>query len=125
MTALKGERIDKFLWQVRIFKSRSAATEACRIGRVTIDGHPVKPAHAIIQGTTVSVRKPPVTYTWLITDLPGTRMGAKLVAGFITDMTPEEEKARLAASKTAFGYRPRGSGRPTKRERRDLEDFIG
>lgn len=125
MTTQKGERIDKFLWFVRIFKSRSAATEACRIGRVTIDGQPVKPAHAVTQGTTVAVRKPPVTYTWLITDLPKNRVGAKLVAGYISDLTPEEEKNKLTASKTAFGYRPRGSGRPTKRERRDLEDFIG
>ncbi|MBE0678441.1 MAG: RNA-binding S4 domain-containing protein [Bacteroidales bacterium] len=125
MTTQKGERIDKFLWFVRIFKSRSAATEACRIGRVTIDGQPVKPAHTVTQGTTVAVRKPPVTYTWLITDLPNNRVGAKLVTGYISDLTPEEEKNKLAASKTAFGYRPRGSGRPTKRERRDLEDFIG
>ncbi len=125
MTSQKGERIDKFLWFVRIFKSRSAATEACRIGRVTIDGQPVKPAHIITPGTTVAVRKPPVTYTWLVTDLPNNRVGAMLVAGFISDLTPEEEKNKLAASKTASGYRPRGSGRPTKRERRDLEDFIG
>lgn len=125
MTVQKGERIDKFLWFVRIFKSRSAATEACRIGRVIIDGQPVKPAHTVTQGTTVAVRKPPVTYTWLITDLPNNRVGAKLVAGYISDLTPEEEINKLAASKTAFGYRPRGSGRPSKRERRDLEDFIG
>jgi ribosome-associated heat shock protein Hsp15 len=125
MTSQKGERIDKFLWFVRIFKSRSAATEACRMGRVTVDGQPVKPAHAVTPGTTVVVRKPPVTYTWMITGLPGSRVGAKLVPGYIIDLTPEEEKNRLAASKTVSGYRPRGSGRPTKRERRDLEDFIG
>jgi ribosome-associated heat shock protein Hsp15 len=125
MTSQKGERIDKFLWFVRIFKSRSEATEACRIGRVTIEGQPVKPAHTVTQGTTMAVRKPPITYTWLITDLPKSRVGAKLVAGYISDLTPEEEKNKLAASKTVSGYRPRGSGRPTKRERRDLEDFIG
>lgn len=125
MTPAKGERIDKFLWQVRVFKSRSAATEACRMGRVTIDSQPVKPAHTVSPGTKVSVRKPPVTHTWLITDLPTNRIGAKLVPGYITDLTPEEEKDKLLAGKSAFGYRPRGSGRPTKRERRDLEDFIG
>ena len=125
MTSQKEERIDKFLWQVRVFKSRSAATEACRLGRVTIDSQPVKPAHTVTCGTKVSVRKPPVNYTWLITDLPNNRVGAKLVTGFITDLTPAEEKDKLLAGKSAFGYRPRGSGRPTKRERRDLEDFIG
>lgn len=125
MTPQKGERIDKLLWQVRIFKSRSAATEACRMGRVTVDGQPVKPAHTVTEGTTVAVRKPPVTYTWLITGLPGSRVGAKLVAGYISDLTPEEEKNKLTAARTAFGYRPRGSGRPSKRERRDLEDFVG
>ncbi len=125
MTSQKEERIDKFLWQVRVFKSRSAATEACRLGRVTIDSQPVKPAHAVTCGTKVSVRKPPVNYTWLITDLPNNRVGAKLVTGYVTDLTPAEEKDKLLAGKSAFGYRPRGSGRPTKRERRDLEDFIG
>lgn len=125
MTSQKGERIDKFLWQVRIFKSRSAATEACRIGRVTIDGHPVKAAHSVTEGITVAVRKPPVTYTFLIRGLPNNRVGARLVPDFISDLTTEEEKNKMAAVRTAFGYRPRGSGRPTKRERRDLEDFIG
>lgn len=124
MTALKGERIDKFLWSVRLFKSRSDATEACRLGRVTVAGAPVKPAHPVAPGTTVLVRKPPVTYTYMVTDIPASRVGAKLVADYIRDLTPDEEKNKIIAAKTAFGFRPRGSGRPTKRERRDLEDFI-
>ncbi len=124
MTALKGERIDKFLWSVRLYKSRSEATEACRIGRVTIAGVAVKPAHPVTPGLTVLVRKPPVTYTWLVTGIPASRVGAKLVGEYISDLTPEEEKNKIIAAKTAFGFRPRGSGRPTKRERRDLEDFI-
>ena len=125
MTASKGERIDKFLWSVRLFKTRSEATEACRMGRVTVAGAPVKPAHSITIGTTVLVRKPPVTYTWLVTGIPASRVGAKLVSEYIQDLTPDEEKNKLIAAKTAFGFRPRGSGRPTKRERRDLEDFTG
>ena len=125
MTSQKGERIDKFLWQVRIFKSRSAATEACRMGRVTVEGQPVKPAHAVTPGIKVSVRKPPVTYTWMITVLPPGRVGAKLVADYISDLTSEEEKNKLLSVRSASGYRPRGSGRPTKRERRDIEDFTG
>jgi len=125
MTTQKQERIDKFLWCVRLFKSRSAATEECRRGRVTVAGQPVKPAHMVTPGTTILVRKPPVTYTYLVTDLPNSRVGAKLVAEYISDLTPDEEKSKIIAGKTVSGYRPRGSGRPTKRERRDLEDFIG
>jgi ribosome-associated heat shock protein Hsp15 len=125
MTTQKGERIDKFLWYVRIFKSRSAATEECRRGRITIAGQPVKPAHVVSPGMTVLVRKPPVTYTYLVTGLPKSRVGASLVPEYISDLTPEEEKDKIIAGKTVSGFRPRGSGRPTKRERRDLEDFIG
>jgi len=125
MTTQKQERIDKFLWCVRLFKSRSAATEECRRGRVTVAGQPVKPAHMVTPGTTILVRKPPVTYTYLVTDLPNSRVGAKLVAEYISDLTPDEEKSKIITGKTVSGYRPRGSGRPTKRERRDLEDFIG
>lgn len=125
MTTQKGERIDKFLWHVRIFKSRSAATEECRRGRVTIAGLPVKPAHMVTPGMTVMVRKPPATYTYLVTALPKSRVGAALVRDYISDLTPEEEKDKIIAGKTVSGFRPRGSGRPTKRERRDLEDFIG
>lgn len=125
MTTQQGERIDKFLWSVRIFKSRSAATEECRRGRVTVGGQPVKAAHLVTPGMTILVRKPPVTYTYLVTGLPKSRVGAKLVPDYISDMTPEEEKDKITAARTVSGYRPRGTGRPTKRERRDLEDFTG
>lgn len=125
MTAQKGERIDKFLWHVRLFSSRSAATEACRRGRITVDGQTVKPSHSVSEGATVIVRKPPVTYSYLVIAIPQNRVGAKLVPGFISDLTPEEEKNKLLQGRTASGYRPRGTGRPTKRERRDLEDFLG
>jgi len=79
MTTQTEERIDKFLWTVRIFKSRSAATEACRKGRIMIAGLPVKPAHAVSEGSTIVVRKPPVTYTYVVTGLPRNRVGAKLL----------------------------------------------
>ena len=124
MKAEKSERTDKFLWFVRLFKSRSAATEACRMGRVMVTGQPVKPAHMISEGDTLVLRKPPVTYTYKVTGLPKSRVGAKLVADYITDLTPDEEKNRLITGKTLSGYRPRGSGRPTKRERRELNDFL-
>jgi len=118
-------RIDKYLWAVRLFKSRSTASEACRKGRVTIGGNPVKPSHGVTTGDTIVIRKPPVTYTYLVKGLIENRVGAKLVAEYITDLTPEEEKNRLKPeSGSFFGYRPRGSGRPTKRERRDLGNFL-
>jgi ribosome-associated heat shock protein Hsp15 len=124
MTAQKGERIDKFLWSVRLFKSRSAATEACRKGRVSESGVTVKPSHAVSEGSTLTVRKPPAAYTYLVTAIPPGRVGAKLVHQYISDLTPEEEKKKVTASRLSFGYRPRGSGRPTKRERRELDDFL-
>lgn len=124
MTAEKGERIDKFLWCVRLYKSRSIATEECKKGRILVGGNPVKPAFLIAGGATLTVRKPPVTYTYAVTALPKGRVGAQLVSSYITDLTPEEEKAKLLAGKMVNGFRPRGSGRPTKRDRRELEDFL-
>lgn len=121
----KGERIDKFLWHVRIYKSRSIAIEECRKGRVMIGGQPLKPAHPVTVGTVFSVRKPPVTYTYTVTAIPKGRVGAPLVSSFITDLTPQEEKEKLSTGRMVNGLRPRGSGRPTKRERRDLDDFLG
>ncbi len=121
----QGERIDKFLWSVRLFKSRSIATEECKKGRILVGGQPVKPAFPVSPGATLTVRKPPVTYTYLVTGLPVSRVGAPLVGNYITDLTPPEEKDKLLAGKAVNGFRPRGSGRPTKRERRELEDFMG
>jgi ribosome-associated heat shock protein Hsp15 len=79
----------------------------------------------VSEGTTILVRKPPVTFTYLVNALPHNRVGAKLVSEYISDLTPEEEKNRIKPeSGRFFGYRPHGSGRPTKRERRDIEDFL-
>jgi ribosome-associated heat shock protein Hsp15 len=125
MTAQTGERIDKFLWNVRIYKSRSAATDACRRGRIIIAGQPVKAAHPVSTGTTIIVRKPPVTYTYLVTGLPRNRVGAKLVAKYLKDLTPEEERNKTISSNSIiYGYRPHGRGRPTKKERREIENFL-
>ena len=124
MTADNGERTDKFLWFVRLYKSRSIATEECRKGRITVSGQNVKPASLIVPGATIMVRKPPVTYTYTVTAIPKGRVGAPLVSSYITDITPEEEKNKLIPGKIVSGYRPRGSGRPTKRERRELDDFL-
>lgn len=119
------ERIDKFLWSVRLYKSRSIATEECKKGRILVGGQPVKPSYLISPGATLTVRKPPVTWTYTVKGLPVSRIGAPLVSNYITDVTPQEEKDKLIAGKTVNGFRPRGSGRPTKRERRELEDFMG
>jgi len=124
MSTEKGERIDKFLWCVRLYKSRSIATEECKKGRIAVGGNPVKPAFLIAEGATLTVRKPPVTYTYTVIALPKGRVGPPLVSTYITDITPEEEKLKLIAGRISNGFRPRGLGRPTKRDRRDLEDFL-
>lgn len=107
-----------------MYKSRSIATEECKKGRIIVGGHPVKAASLIAPGATLTVRKPPVTYTYAVTAIPKGRVGAPLVGNYITDLTPEEEKAKLVAGRMVNGFRPRGLGRPTKRDRRELEDFL-
>ena len=119
-------RIDKWLWAVRVFKTRTIASEACKKGRVLIDNHSVKPSRMIRIGEVVQVKKPPVTYSFKVLDIAQKRMGAKLVAGFMENVTPPEEYEVLEMNKlSGFIDRQRGSGRPTKKDRRDLEDFTG
>jgi len=120
------QRIDKFLWSVRIYKTRSMATEACRKGRVTINDMPVKPSRQVTAGEIVKVRKNPVLYTYRIKNIPRSRIAAKLLEEFIDDHTPEEEKLKLEMKEmTQTRYRYKGSGRPTKKERRDLDKLTG
>ena len=119
-------RIDKWLWAVRVFKTRTIASEACKKGRVLIDNNSVKPSRMIRIGEVVQVKKPPVTYSFKVLDIAQKRMGAKLVAGFMENVTPPEEYEVLEMNKlSGFIDRQRGSGRPTKKDRRDLEDFTG
>lgn len=119
-------RIDKWLWAVRVFKTRTIASEACKKGRVLIDNNSVKPSRMIRVGEVVQVKKPPVTYSFKVLDIAQKRMGAKLVPGFMENVTPPEEYEVLEMNKlSGFIDRQRGSGRPTKKERRDLEDFTG
>ncbi len=119
-------RIDKWLWAVRVFKTRTIASEACKKGRVLIDNNSVKPSRMISVGEVVQVKKPPVTYSFKVLDIAQKRMGAKLVPGFMENVTPPEEYEVLEMNKlSGFIDRQRGSGRPTKKERRDLEDFTG
>jgi ribosome-associated heat shock protein Hsp15 len=118
-------RIDKWLWSVRLYKTRSIATEECKKGRITIDGIAVKPSRVPKIGDIVKVRKNPVTYSFRIKGMPSSRVGAKLVVDYLEDITPPEELKILQMQKDS-GYigRDRGTGRPTKKDRRDLDDFL-
>lgn len=119
-------RIDSFLWAVRIFKSRSIASDACKKGRVTLNGQLVKPARNVVVGDVIGVRKAPVTYTFKVLQTAKNRMGAKLVPDFIQNITPKEEYEVLELKKIAgFVDRAKGEGRPTKKERRSLDEWHG
>lgn len=115
-------RIDKWLWAVRLFKTRSLATEECKKGRITIDGVSVKPSRVPKPGDIIKIRKNPVTYSYKVIAITGKRVGAKLVAEFALDITPPEELKILELSQQVSPFeRDRGAGRPTKKDRRDLD----
>ena len=125
MPDIKTIRIDKFLWSVRIYKTRSVASEACRRGRVFINGVQVKPSKPVCAGEMVIVRKPPVVFTFRVIQPIEKRVGAKLIHEYIEDLTPEDEKAKLTMNISASGsYRESGTGRPTKKERRDIDRLM-
>lgn len=118
-------RIDKWLWAVRIYKTRSDATEACRNGRVTLGGASAKPSKEVREGDIVTVRKNPVTYTIRVVGLVSNRQPARNVALYAENITPEEELMKLRMnSYTNFGQRDRGAGRPTKKERREVDELM-
>lgn len=118
-------RIDKWLWAVRLFKTRTLAVEACKKGRVMISGTNIKPSRMIKVDDVIQIKKPPITYSFKVLDLSEKRMGAKLVPEFMEDATPQSEYDILELSKVSgFIDRDRGAGRPTKKDRRDLVDFI-
>lgn len=118
-------RIDKWLWASRIFKTRSIAATACKNGRVTINGVNVKPAHMIKAGETVNVRKPPVTYSFKVLQCIEQRVGAKLLPQIYENVTDAKQYELLEMSRiSGLVDRARGTGRPTKKERRSLDAFI-
>lgn len=118
-------RIDKWLWAVRIFKTRTVASEACKKGRVLIGETAVKPSRNIHTGEVIQVRKPPVTYSFKVLALSDKRMGAKMVSQFMENVTPQEQYEMLELNRIGgFVDRQRGTGRPTKKERRDLDQFA-
>lgn len=117
-------RIDKWLWAVRLYKTRSLATDACKNGRITINGTAVKPSKTVREGDTVTVRKPPVTYTFRVLQAIENRVGAKLVPEMLENLTPQEQYDILDMNRiSGFVNRARGTGRPTKKDRRELDDF--
>jgi ribosome-associated heat shock protein Hsp15 len=121
-----ASRLDKWLWAVRIFRTRALATDACRAGSVEIGGQPAKPAREVRPGDVVEVRQGLVHRTLRVVGSPRSRIGAKLVADYCTELTPaaEFEKAREQRLQHWL-ERERGSGRPTKRDRRALDQLLG
>ncbi|GAB6012601.1 RNA-binding S4 domain-containing protein [Viscerimonas tarda] len=118
-------RIDKWLWAVRLFKTRSLAIETCKKGRVMMQNMQVKPSRTVKVGDVIQIRKSPVTYSFKVLALTGKRMGAKLVPEYMVDVTPASEYQILEMTKVGgFIDRARGTGRPTKKDRRELEDFA-
>lgn len=117
-------RIDKWLWAVRIFKTRSIATDAIKMGRVTIGGQRVKPSKMVKVGEVIDVKKPPIVYSFKVLALAENRMGAKLVPGFMENVTRKEQLDLLEMNRiTGFIDRAKGLGRPTKKDRRDIDEF--
>lgn len=119
-------RIDKWLWAARIFKTRSIAADAIKNGRVSIQGMNVKPSRMVKVGEVVSVRKPPVTYSFKILKTIEQRVGAKLIPEVYENVTPPDQYELLEMNRiSGFVNRQRGTGRPTKKERRALDEFVG
>lgn len=118
-------RIDKWLWAARIFKTRTIAADACKKGRISIGGASVKPARTIKPGDIIEVKKPPITYSFKVLKAIENRVGAKLVPEILENVTPPAQYELLEMSRiSGFVDRARGTGRPTKKERRSLDDFT-
>ena len=118
-------RIDKWLWAARIFKTRSIAADACKNGRVTIGGVNVKPSHVVKAGEVVAVRKPPVTYSFRILKTIEQRVGAKILPEIYENVTPPDQYELLEMNRiSGFVDRARGTGRPTKKDRRAMDAFL-
>lgn len=119
-------RLDKWLWAVRLFRTRSLASDACRAGSVAINDQPAKPAREVRLGETITVRQGLVLRTLRVLGVPRSRVGPKLVATFCDDLTPPEEFEKAKASPLQhFLAREKGSGRPTKRDRRLIDQLLG
>lgn len=119
-------RIDKFLWSVRIYKTRTIAAEAIKKGRISMGGSQVKASRTVKAGDTVDVRVPPATRSFKIIDIPRSRVGAKLVPNYITEVTAPDQLEIIELQKLAASMnRQKGLGRPTKKDRRDIDSYFG
>lgn len=117
-------RLDKWLWAARIYKTRTLAADACKNGRIAINGAQAKPSRSVKVGDEVSVRKAPVTYTFRVLQTIEKRVGAKLIPEILENITPPEQHEVLEMSRiSGFVDRARGTGRPTKKDRRALDEF--
>ena len=122
---MEEARIDKWLWASRIFKTRSIAADACKNGRVTVGNVAVKPSRMVKVGETISVRKPPITYSFRILKTIEQRVGAKLLPEIYENVTAPEQYELLEMTRiSGFVDRARGTGRPTKKDRRSLDAFL-
>lgn len=121
----KGEeRVDKWLWAMRVFKTRTMATDACKKGRVTIGGASCKPSRTVKPGDVIDVKKSPITYTFRVLALSENRLGAKLVENYLENITPKSQYEILEMARiSGFVDRRKGLGRPSKREGRELSKF--
>ncbi|HNQ26508.1 MAG TPA: S4 domain-containing protein [Aquaticitalea sp.] len=118
-------RIDKLLWCLRYYKTRNIATEACKKGHVKVNGQVVKPGREIYPSDKIELRKDQINFQLTVNDIPPNRVGAKLVDIYRTDTTPKEAFEALEMLKYAKDYyRKKGTGRPTKKDRRDIDDFY-
>ena len=119
-------RIDKWLWAARIFKTRTIAADACKNGRVAVNGVNVKPSRMVKDDDVISVRKPPVTFSFRIIKTIEQRVGAKLLPEIYENVTPQDQYDLLEMNRiSGFVDRARGTGRPTKKDRRQMDAFIG
>ena len=118
-------RVDKYLWCIRYFKTRSIATNACKKGQVKVNDAAIKPSRDVYPTDKISVRKNQILYTLEVLDLPESRLGAKLVDIYRKDTTPKENLEKLDLLKYSKDYyRKKGTGRPTKKDRRNIEDYL-
>lgn len=118
-------RLDKYLWAVRVFKTRSDAADAIRNNRVMVNNAYAKPSREVNEGDIISVKKMPVTYQYKVLELVSSRQGAKNVPQYCLNITPQEELDKLSVPReTVFVFRERGTGRPTKKERREIDALM-
>lgn len=121
---MESVRLDKFLWSIRLYKTRSLASEACRAGRVKMSGQVLKASHEVKTGEVYEILQDQLHKVIQVKELLGNRISAKLIDNFYTDLTPQEEYERIQmARQYGFEHRDRGVGRPTKKDRRNIEEF--